>query len=243
MNFFSNQQRLSQPRKQILDQFQKSAGIKFKNIGLLDNAFTHRSLSNEVSKHIQNNERLEFLGDSVLGLVVANFLFENFPNDAEGELAKTKSVVVSEPVLAEIALRIGIPACLMLGKGEEKSGGRQKKAILADAVEAVIGAFYLDSGLKEVEKFIIRIIEQEIHNVHSNKHIKDYKSLLQEYYQKKHKSVPIYKLEKKTGPDHDQTFCVSVYLGATKYGPTQGKSKKEAEQKVAQFAWERVSGK
>lgn len=208
---------------------------------LLDTAFTHRSFANEISKHITNNERLEFLGDSVLGLVVANYLFQNFPNDPEGELAKTKSVVVSEPILADIAVTLGIPQCLILGKGEEKSGGRTKKAILADAVEAVIGALYLDSGLKEVEKFIISVIEQEIQNVHSNKHIKDYKSLLQEFYQKKHKSVPIYTMEKKTGPDHDQTFWVSVSLGATKYGPTEGKSKKEAEQKVAQFAWERVS--
>lgn len=241
MKSIFNQPKLSQSRKNNLESFQKKAGIRFKNILLLDTAFTHRSFANEVSKHIVNNERLEFLGDSVLGLVVANYLFEHFPNDAEGELAKTKSVVVSEPILAEIALSIGVPSCLTLGKGEEKSGGRQKKAILADAVEAIIGALYLDSGLKEVEKFIIRIIEQEIKNVHSNKNIKDYKSLLQEYYQKKHKSVPIYKMEKKTGPDHDQTFWVSVSLGATKYGPTQGKSKKEAEQKVAQFAWERVS--
>ena len=233
---------LSQNRKRLLDDFQKKAGIRFKDIMLLDNAFTHRSFSNEISKHIENNERLEFLGDSVLGLVVANYLFQNFTSDPEGELAKTKSVVVSEPILAEIALTIGIPACLTLGKGEEKTGGRQKKAILADALEAIIGAYYLDSGLKEVEKFIIKIIEKEIHNVHSNKHIKDYKSLLQEYYQKKHKSVPVYKMEKKTGPDHDQTFWVSVSLGATTYGPVDGKSKKEAEQKAAQFAWERVSG-
>ena len=240
-NFF-NQIKISTPRKNTLEQFQKKAGLRFKNLMLLEHAFTHRSLSNELSKHIENNERLEFLGDSVLGLVVANYLFENFSSDAEGELAKTKSVVVSEPILAEIAIEIGIPSCLLLGKGEEKTGGRQKKAILADALEAVIGAYYLDSGLKEVEKFIIRIIEKEIKNVHSNKHIKDYKSLLQEYYQKKHKSVPIYKMEKKTGPDHDQTFWVSVSLGATTYGPTDGKSKKEAEQKVAQFAWERVSG-
>ena len=237
-----NQVKISPPRKNMLEQFQKKAGIKFKNILLLDNAFTHRSFSNEISKHIDNNERLEFLGDSVLGLVVANYLFENFPNDPEGDLAKTKSVVVSEPILAEIALAIGVSPCLTLGKGEEKTGGRQKRAILADALEAIIGAFYLDSGLREVEKFIITVLQKEIHNVHSNKHIKDYKSLLQEFYQKKYKSVPVYKLDKKTGPDHDQTFWVSVSLGATTYGPTDGKSKKEAEQKVAQFAWERVSG-
>ncbi len=241
MKSIFNQVKLSQARKKILDDFQKKSGIRFKNVLLLDTAFTHRSFANEISKHITNNERLEFLGDSVLGLVVANYLFQNFPNDPEGELAKTKSVVVSEPILADIAVTLGIPQCLILGKGEEKSGGRTKKAILADAVEAVIGALYLDSGLKEVEKFIISVIEQEIQNVHSNKHIKDYKSLLQEFYQKKHKSVPIYTMEKKTGPDHDQTFWVSVSLGATKYGPTEGKSKKEAEQKVAQFAWERVS--
>ena len=136
-----------QDRKAELQEFQRSAGIKFKNLDLLDLAFHHRSFSNESQQHVRlNNERLEFLGDAVLGMVTASHLYESMEDKPEGDLAKTKAVVVSEPVLSEIALRLGIDKCLILGKGEEQSGGRKKKAILADAMEAVIGAYYLDSG-------------------------------------------------------------------------------------------------
>ncbi len=238
---FNSTKKLSSLRYKTLESFQKKSQIRFKNIELLDTAFHHRSFSNEVSNETGNNERLEFLGDAVLGLIVANYLYVTFKNESEGELAKIKSVVVSEATLAEVAICIGIDTCLSLGKGEEKSGGRKKKAILADALEAVIGAFYLDSGLKDVEKFVINVLKDEIHKVHVNASIKDYKTLLQEYYQKKYKAVPQYKMDKKTGPDHDQTFWVSVFLGDTCYGPACGKSKKEAEQAAACFAWEKIS--
>ncbi len=238
---FQYKKKLSKGRTAILEKFQKTVHIRFKNIELLDTAFHHRSFSNEIANVTGNNERLEFLGDAVLGVIVANYLYTTLEKEAEGELAKVKSVVVSEATLSKIALEIGIDKCLSLGKGEEKSGGRQKKAILADALEAVIGAFYLDSGLKEVEKFVVFLLSDEIKSVHENSHVKDYKTLLQEYYQKKHKTVPQYRMDKKTGPDHDQTFWVSVLLGGTTYGPTSGKSKKEAEQAAARFAWEKLS--
>lgn len=239
-NFFKSNKSFSTQRKILLTDFQKQLNIQFKNVQLLDTAFHHRSFSNELANSTGNNECLEFLGDAVLGMVTATYLYNVSGSCPEGELAKIKSVVVSEVTLAAIALEIGVDKCLSLGKGEERSGGRSKKAILADALEAIFGAYYLDSGFAAVQKLIIALLAPEIEKVQQNRHLKDYKTLLQEFYQKKHKVCPIYKMIKKTGPDHDQTFWVSVFLDSTVYGPEQGKSKKEAEQAVARFAWERV---
>ena len=230
-------------RKTLLSQFQKTADIKFKKMDLLELAFHHRSYSNEHSQKYGNNERLEFLGDAVLGMVTASYLYESMAEKKEGDLAKIKAVVVSEPVLSEIALKLSIDKCLVLGKGEELSGGREKKAILADAMEAVIGALYLDSGYKAAEKFVLSIIVPEIENVLNNKSIRDYKTLLQEYFQKKYKQCPVYTLEKKTGPEHDKTFWVSVSLNNNVFGPAKGKNKKEAEQAVAKLAWQCITEK
>lgn len=224
-------------RKQSLLDFQKQAGFRFKDIGLLDLAFHHRSFSNENSKDRTNNERLEFLGDAVLGMVVAANLYECMGDRQEGDLAKTKSVVVSEETLSLIALELKVNDYLVLGKGEEMSGGRLKKAILADAVEAIIGALYLDSGFRVAEQFVNRIMDPQIALVMQNRHHKDYKTLLQEHIQKLHKTVPKYALARKTGPDHDRTFWVTVDILGTVYGPESGKNKKEAEQAVAHLAW------
>ncbi len=158
-------------------------------------------------------------------------------DNPEGDLAKIKANVVSEQSLAPIAKNImHIDRYLVLGKGEELSGGREKKAILADAVEAVIGALYLDSGYSAAEKFVLRIIVPEIRKVQAHKGNEDFKSILQVYYQKNKKAVPIYELAGKTGPDHDRTFLVYVKLGSVTYGPESGKSKKEAEQNAAKAA-------
>ena len=148
----NNKQNYNQRKNQLLS-FQQNLKINFKNLDLLELAFHHRSYANEHGNYLLNNERLEFLGDSVLGMVVATYLYDSMSNHPEGDLAKIKSVVVSEMTLSEIAINIGIDKCLSLGKGEEHSGGRQKKAILADAMEAVFGAYYLDSGFKNVEKY------------------------------------------------------------------------------------------
>lgn len=228
---------LSGERKQVLLAFQKQTGFRFKNLGLLDLAFHHRSFSNENTKIRINNERLEFLGDAVLGMVVAARLYECMADRQEGDLAKAKSVVVSEETLSVIALNLKINEFIILGKGEEMSGGREKKAILADAVEAIIGALYLDSGFKSAEEFVLKIMEPQIQLVLHNRHHKDYKTLLQEYIQKQYKTIPKYVLLKKTGPDHDRTFWVTVDLRGTIYGPESGKNKKEAEQSVAHNAW------
>ncbi|NLK46392.1 MAG: ribonuclease III [Treponema sp.] len=240
MSFFS--MKFSKDRKAVLHEFQNTAGIKFKNIELLDLAFHHRSFSNENLQHLRlNNERLEFLGDAVLGMVTATRLYKTMEDKLEGDLAKIKAVVVSEPVLSEIALRLGIDKYLVLGKGEEQSGGRKKKAILADAMEAVIGAYYIDSGFKLAEEFVLRNIIPEIEKAVDSKHIRDYKTLLQECFQKKYKMCPVYELVNKTGPEHDKTFWTNVILNNVKYGPAKGKNKKEAEQAAAKLAWEMIN--
>ena len=231
--FNKNVNQLSPLRKEQLFNFHKRLNISFNNLELLDLAFHHRSFANEHGNFLLNNERLEFLGDSVLGMVVATYLYGAMGDHPEGDLAKIKSVVVSEATLSDIAVEIGIDKCLSLGKGEENSGGRQKKAILADAVEAVFGAYYLDSGFQKVEKLILTLLVPEIEKVWENRHHKDFKTMLQEMYQKKYKQCPKYNLVNKTGPDHDMVFWVTVEINGKTYGPEKGKSKKEAEQAVA----------
>ena len=229
---------LEKQRKQELLAFQKKAGCKFKNIYLLDTAFHHRSFFNEHSDSPVNNERLEFLGDSVLGMIVAAELYLTHPDKSEGALAKIKAAVVSEDSLFPIALNLTIDRYLMLGHGEEMSGGRKKKALLADALEALIGALYLDSGFKTVQQFVLRIIKPQLQLVEENKHqYRDYKSLLQEYVQKKYRIIPKYVLVETHGPDHDRVFQVKVVIKDTEYEPALGKSKKEAEQAAAEAAW------
>ncbi len=231
---------VSSQRKKELLEFSKALNIHFKNLNLLDLAFHHRSYSNENSLFKKyNNERLEFLGDSVLGLATAAFLYSDMQDVNEGELAKIKANVVSEKSLAPIAReKMHLNKYLILGKGEEMSGGRDKDAILADAVEAVIGALYLDQGYIAAEKLVKELIIPEIRKVQTACGNKDYKSFLQEYYQKKYKTCPLYELVKKTGPDHDRTFFVTVHLGKVSYGPAKGKSKKDAEQGAASMACE-----
>lgn len=225
-------------RKQELVTFQKKAKCKFKNINLLDIAFHHRSFSNEHNDAPINNERLEFLGDSVLGMIIATSLYLTHPDKPEGDLAKIKAAVVSEDSLFSIALNLEVDKYLRLGHGEEVSGGRKKKALLADAVEALIGAYYLDSGFKAVQRFVLEIIAPQIQLVEQNKHqYRDYKSILQEYAQKEYRIIPKYLLVSTSGPDHDRVFAVKVQIKDTAYGPAYGKSKKEAEQAAAEAAW------
>lgn len=229
---------LSKDRQKLLLQFCKSVDIKFKNIELLEQAFHHRSITNE-KQHEKNNERLEFLGDSVLGIVTASYLYNQL-DKPEGELAKIKSSVVSEKALAPIAKTLGIDKLLVLGHGEEMSGGRNKPAILADCMEAIIGAYYLDSGYKSAEKYVLSFIIPEIDKVLTFG-MKDFKTLLQEKYQQIAKKVPVYELAGISGPDHNQTFEMIVHLGDKTFGPLKGKSKKEAEQAVAKLALESLT--
>ncbi|QQO08144.1 ribonuclease III [Breznakiella homolactica] len=232
---------LSPGRKKELAAFQKTAAIRFKSPELLNLSFMHRSVSNETNLKI-NNERLEFLGDAILGAVTATLLYERLRDRAEGDLAKIKSVVVSEDVLSGVALQLQIDSCLILGKGEELSGGRTKKAILADAMEALIGAYYLDSGYKAVFSFVSRCIAPEIERVLNKKHHQDYKTLLQELSQRLFKAYPQYHLVKRTGPEHERLFWMEVTLNSRTYGPGTGKNKKSAEQEAAKIAYEELNG-
>jgi len=233
---------LTPARKKVLAAFLKTAGIKFKNYGLLNLSFIHRSVSNESNQKI-NNERLEFLGDAVLGAVAANLLYRDLAGRPEGDLAKIKSVVVSEDVLSAVARELQIDSLLVLGKGEELSGGRSKNAILADALEALIGAIYLDLGYKTAFDFVSRFLSIEIERVLENRHHRDYKSLLQEICQQRYKNYPDYRLVKRTGPEHERVFWIEVAVNGELFGPATGKSKKSAEQDAAKLAWEALQNK
>ncbi len=232
---------VSPDRKKKLIDFCKNLGLKFRDIDLLDLAFHHRSCSNEdINFKDLNNERLEFLGDSVLGLVAADFLYNDMTKNSEGDLSKIKSAVVSEDALAPVALKFGLDKMLVLGHGEELSGGRSKKAILADCMEAVIGAYYADQGFSAAQKYVLSFIVPEVRKIQKTGG-KDYKSLLQEMYQKKCKKCPVYETVSVTGPDHSREFRVTVHLGEVSYGPASGKSKKEAEQLAAKDAYEALT--
>jgi ribonuclease-3 len=227
-------------RKKVLLAFQKASGIRFRNLLLLNCSFMHRSVSNE-SGCKENNERLEFLGDAVLGAVAADLLYKELTGKREGELAKIKSVVVSEDILSGVARELQIDSLLLLGRGEDLSGGRQKNAILADAMEALIGALYLDSGYKAAFAFVGRWMGPEIRRVLDNRHHRDYKSLLQEFTQRVYRNYPVYRLIKRSGPDHDRLFWIDVRINDQTFGPGMGKNKKSAEQEAARMAYERLS--
>jgi ribonuclease-3 len=232
---------VTQERKRELLLFEKQAEIKFRRIDLLNLAFSHRSYANEQNIEVDNNEKLEFLGDSVLGLVASEYLFRHYAGEmAEGDFARIKSFVVSEDSLAVIAKHVKLDNFILIGKGEEYSGGRSKKAILADCMEAVYGAYYLDSGFKAVQSFILKHLVPEIDKVLANKHKKDYKTLLQEYAQKHFRTYPRYSVVKRTGPDHDKVFWVNVTVGDRQFGPGSGKNKKEAEQEAAGIAYKKL---
>jgi ribonuclease-3 len=228
-------------RKRQLAAFQKTAGFRFRSLELLNLSFMHRSVSNEGAVKV-NNERLEFLGDSILGAVCATLLYQKYSGKSEGELAKIKSVVVSEDILSAVARELQLDTMLLLGKGEELSGGRTKKAIIADALEALIGALYLDSGYKAAFAFVSRFLSEEIERVTDTGYHKDYKSLLQELCQRFYRSYPEYCMVKRSGPEHERMFWMEVSVNGTTYGPGMGRNKKSAEQEAARLAYEEVNG-
>jgi ribonuclease III len=238
---------ITKERKKELDLFERQASVRFRSRELLNLAFSHRSFANESSGAVgadrtDNNEKLEFLGDAVLGLVVSEMLFERLAERTEGEMARVKSVVVSEASLARIAQWLGMQNYILIGRGEENSGGRSKRAILADATEALIGALYLDSGFTAAARFVRRLLEPEISAVLENRHQRDYKTLLQELVQKRFRTYPRYNLVQKSGPDHDRTFHVRVVIDKRECGEGAGKNKKEAEQNAAEQAYRELGG-
>lgn len=218
----------------------KSAGfavenqVQFDDVALLELALTHPSFNQERNT-FTNNQRLEFLGDAVLNLIIAEWLFELFPRKAEGELTKIRAKTVCEKALLQVAEEINIGSYLLLGKGEEMSGGRKRKSILADAVEAVIGAVYVDKGYDEAKKFVTAHFRDIIYNASSGVYY-DYKSRLQEIVQARNQESVTYAIIKESGPAHAKTFTTGVYFQGVLLAEGVGKSKKEAEQNAAQKA-------
>lgn len=217
---------------------EEKLGYKFKNTKLLENALTHSSYSNENKTYKRiNNERLEFLGDSVLSIVVSRHIYKEFPNYPEGDLSKLRAQVVCEDMLNEIAIDLGIGNFLVLGKGEEATGGRTRKSILADAMEAIIAAIYLDGNLEDASEFILSNLADNIDSLVKRKIVSDYKSYLQEYFQGKNSNYKIkYIVTNEEGPDHDKIFYVDVLINKKVHGSGYGKSKKIAEQNAAKNA-------
>jgi ribonuclease-3 len=220
-------------QKRSLDHLQAAIRTKFKNPSLLRRALTHRSYVNEHGNGIGDNERLEYLGDSVLALVVNEYLYRHYEDYREGRLAKIKSSVVSETTLAGIAKKIHLGEHLLMGRGEENSGGRERPSILADALEAVIGAVYLDAGLKACRQFITRLFRDEIEESEGLGQSRDPKTALQEYVQRKYRERPVYEVVDERGPDHDKEFTVKLLIRGREIVTADGPSKRKAEMNAA----------
>jgi len=223
-------------RVKDLNNFQEKIRIRWKNIRLLDQALTHSSYAKSSIQPACDNERIEFLGDAVLELVISDYLFRKFSYLDEGGLSRMRSAVVSEESLANHARKIGLGDYILVGKDQEQI--RLQDAILADAYEAVIGALYLDQGLKAAKKFILNFFIKE-ENLLSK--AKDFKSLLQEYSQSVYKKLPRYKLVQEEGPDHKKMFKVKVEINGKTLGEGWGPSKKKAEKIAAEKAWEKIN--
>ena len=223
--------------KQFKD-FQKRIGIEFQNEKLLKQAFTHSSFVNEHRrKPYEDNERLEFLGDAVLELTVSHFLFNKYPMMSEGELTKLRAAVVCEPSLVCFANELAFGDLVLLGKGEELTGGRTRPALLADVFEAFIGSLYLDKGLETVIKFLEKIVFPKI-NAGVFSHVMDFKSQLQELVQRDGTGLIEYQILQEKGPAHNREFISRVLMNGKELGVGTGRSKKEAEQHAAQMALE-----
>ena len=223
----------------MIKELEEAIGYRFRNVTLLQNALAHSSYANERwHDPLKSNERLEFLGDSVLGMLVAEYLYRTFPDRPEGELTRMRADMVCEKTLAVVANRLDLGKHLLLGRGEELGGGRSRESILADAVESVIAACYLDGGMDAAVQFIKKFI---LVNVPVSKlHNADYKTALQELVQQKKNQTLSYVLVGETGPDHDKQFCVELQLNGTVVGTGTGTSKKRAEQAAAHAAIEKL---
>jgi ribonuclease-3 len=225
-----------------MERLEKNLKYTFKNKELLINALAHSSYTNEKKNGMTSNERLEFLGDSVLSIIVSDYLFKNFPNMPEGELTKLRASLVCEKSLCGFSRSLDIGSYLKLGKGEDKGGGRERDSILADAFEAVLAAMYLDGGYEIARKHALRFVLREIEHPEEDV-FKDYKTVLQEIIQRNPEETVTYVLVDQKGPDHDKIFTVEVMLNSNAIGKGCGKSKKQAEQMAAKQALELMGEK
>ena len=225
-----------------MENLEKLLSYKFKNKKILQNALTHSSYANEVKNSLSSNERLEFLGDSVLSIIVSDYIYKNFSNMPEGELTRLRSSLVCEKSLCKFSRELHLGDYLLLGKGEEKCGGRERDSILADAFEAVLAAIYLDGGMEIAKKHVMNFVLRELKNHAVEDANKDYKTVLQEIIQKNPEETVSYVLVGENGPDHNKEFSVDVFLNSNSIGHGIGKSKKQAEQMAAREAL-RLMGK
>lgn len=217
----------------FLDKFNLPIG----DTSLIVTALKHRSYLNRSNEsRIHSNERMEFLGDAVIDLVVTHFLFENFPTKTEGQLSKVKSILVSKPVMADIATELNLGELILLNRGEEKTGGRTRKSILADCFEAIVGAIYLDLGLDPAREFIHTYLLRDYQAILHKGLYKNFKSVLLEYAQSHGDGLPEYRIAEEKGPDHAKEFVIEVWIGERLLGEGRGKSKKVAEQEAAKRA-------
>jgi ribonuclease-3 len=232
--------------REEFDELETRIGYRFRDAGLLEHALTHRSSVHEdVSGGVFDNESLEFLGDAVLGFVVADMLFREFPQHDEGQKSKMKAWLVSAPSLAQLAVELGLGDFLILGRGEEKSGGRRKQALVSDSYEALIAAIYLDGGIEPAREFIVRqfqpLIEEARRTPEEAVYTQDYKSALQEKVQSEERGLPDYRLVAEHGPAHRRRFEVEVWIDGEPVARAEGQSKKRAEQEAARLALEKLS--
>ncbi|MCA1561668.1 MAG: ribonuclease III [Acidobacteria bacterium] len=229
-----------------LEPLERRIGYRFRDRGLLEHALTHRSRVHEdASGGVFDNESLEFLGDSILGFAVADMLFREFPQHNEGQKSKLKASIVSSAALARLAEKIGLGQFLILGRGEEKTGGRLKHALIADCYEALIAAIYLDGGIEPARAFIQRqfadLIEEARRTGAHAAFTEDYKSALQEWLQSHDRGLPVYRLAAESGPAHRRTFQVEVLVGGSALAKAEGRSKKEAAQAAAREALQQLT--
>ncbi len=223
-----------------IDSLCRKLSYRFRNRSLLRQALTHRSYLNEDGGNLESNERLEFLGDAVLGMIITDELFQKFSECSEGELTKIKSNLVCRSMLAKKAREICLGDYLYLSVGEEKSGGRNRESILANTFEALLGAMFLDGGFKRVRNFVHNKFLDDIENMIDRGYYKNYKSWLLEYLQARGKEVPRYRVRNESGPDHRKEFEVEVVVDGVVMGVGRGKSKKMAEQEAASRAIDRL---
>jgi ribonuclease III len=213
-------------------------GLRMRSLALFDRALTHASAGSGMDDRIRNYEALEFLGDAVLGLAVAHDLYERVPDRTPGEYSRMRASVVNRRCLAHVAQKLDIAPAIRLGKGEELSGGRERAALLADCLEALIGAVYVDAGWRATRQFVSRTLQGELDRVHRMDSVWDYKSRLQHYCQAERIALPVFKVVRSEGPDHRKEFEVEVVVRGRPVGKGTGRSKKEAEQEAARAALE-----
>jgi ribonuclease III len=227
-----------------LDDLQQKIGVQFKDVSILKQALVHRSFINEnPTAHTQDNERMEFLGDSLLNFIVAEKLYTYFPNLPEGKLTEIRISLIRQEKLAEKAALLNLGGYMQMGKGEEMTGGRTRLNNLADAFEALLAAIYLDSDMDCTRHFVLDNFKHEISAVKAGRLAVNYKALLQELTQSEYKCLPEYEVVEATGPDHDKMFCVSVSIGDVMLAVGSGKSKKIAESEAARLAYGKLSAK